>query len=72
MRITRRTSLTLAAAAIGTGALPQIALSQGPADTFRYPVDGGTVIFHPVDHSSMVIDTPNGVIHVDPVGGADK
>ena len=55
MRITRRTSLTLAAAAIGTSALPNVALTQGPADTFRYPVDGGTVVFHPVYHASRVI-----------------
>lgn len=72
MRITRRTGLTLAAAALGTSTLPKIALAQETAKTFRYPVDGGMVVFHPVEHSSMVVETPKGVIHVDPVGGAPK
>ena len=72
MRITRRTGLTLAAAALGTSTLPKITFAQEPAKTFRYPVDGGMVVFHPVEHSSMVVETPKGVIHVDPVGGASK
>lgn len=72
MRITRRTGLTLAVAAIGSNALPKIGLAQETAKTFRYPVDGGVVVFHPVEHSSMVVETSKGVIHVDPVGGAAK
>lgn len=72
MAITRRTGLTLAAAAIGANALPRFAATQEVAKTFRYPVDGGEVIFHPVDHASMVIETPGGVIHVDPVGGGAR
>lgn len=72
MRITRRTGLTLAAAAIGSSALPRLAATQGVAKTFRYPVDGGEVVIHPVDHASMVVETPDGVIHVDPVGGGAK
>lgn len=72
MRITRRTGLGLAAATLGTNILPGFTLAQESAKTFRYPVDGGTVTFHPVDHSSMVVETPDGVILVDPVGGAGK
>lgn len=72
MRITRRTGLGLAAATLGVSALPGFAFAQESAKTFRYPVDGGTVVFHPVEHSSMVVETPDGVIHVDPVGGAEK
>lgn len=70
MQITRRTGLTLAAATIGASVLPRFASAQTPG--YSYSVDGGEVIFHPVDHASMVIETPGGVIYVDPVGGAEK
>lgn len=74
MRMTRRTGLILAAAAIGTSALPRLATAQQDkaAKSFSYPVEGGKVVIHPVDHASMVVETPGGVIHVDPVGGGGK
>lgn len=71
MILSRRASLMLGLATI-TAAMPRITLAQTAAPTsFSYPVEGGQVVFHPVDHASMVVETPGGVIYVDPVGGAD-
>lgn len=70
MHMTRRTGLTLAAAAIGAGALPRLAAAQDKPGAYGYPVEGGEVVFHPVQHASMVVETPGGVVYVDPVGGA--
>ncbi len=75
MQITRRTGLTYAFLALGGTALPRLAAAQtvaattGPA-AHRHTVDGGEVLIHPVDHASMLIETPGGNILVDPVGGA--
>ncbi|MCQ0969468.1 MBL fold metallo-hydrolase (plasmid) [Paracoccus sp. TK19116] len=74
MHVTRRTGLTLAAAAATAAALPRFAAAQdtaAPEATNSYEVEGGQVTFHPVEHASMVIETPGGVIYLDPVGGAD-
>ncbi|WP_347137858.1 MBL fold metallo-hydrolase [Paracoccus sp. SSK6] len=72
MILSRRASLMLGLATISATAMPRITLAQSAAPTsFSYPVEGGQVVFHPVDHASMVIETPGGVIYVDPVGGAD-
>lgn len=70
MLITRRTTLSLTAAALAAAALPRTAAAQTPARSFGFPVEGGTVTVHPVEHASMAIETPGGVIYVDPVGGA--
>lgn len=71
MHISRRSGLLLGAAAFGAALLPRLALAQeGAAASFSYPVEGGEVVFHPVDHASMAIITPGGTILVDPVGGA--
>ena len=35
-----------------------------------YPVEGGTVVIHPVEHASFVMTAPGLVIYADPVGGA--
>ena len=73
MKLTRRTSLKTAVFALGATAIPRALLAQdGAASAFRFPVEGGDVVFHPVDHASMVVETPGGVIYVDPVGGAEK
>lgn len=61
-----RTALTPAALTLAILAGPALA-----QDGFRHAVEGGEVVIHPVDHASMVLETPSGVIHVDPVGGAD-
>ncbi|WP_299840648.1 MBL fold metallo-hydrolase [uncultured Paracoccus sp.] len=69
MPMTRRSSLKLGAAALSMAALPRHVFAQ---DANSYAVEGGNVVIHPVDHASMVIETPGGVIWVDPVGGAEK
>lgn len=73
MQITRRSGLKMGIAALGASALPRLVLAQDgePAGSFSYPVEGGQVVFHPVQHASMVAETPGGVIYVDPVGGAE-
>lgn len=70
MQFTRRTALIVTSTMIGTSVLPRFALAQ--QSRYSYPVEGGEVIFHPVDHASMVVETPSGTIYVDPVGGAEK
>ncbi|SNR35353.1 MBL fold metallo-hydrolase [Paracoccus sediminis] len=72
MFLSRRASLMLGIASLGATLLPRFALAQTetPA-SFAFAVEGGQVVFHPVDHASMVVETPGGVIYVDPVGGAD-
>ncbi|MBU3029149.1 MBL fold metallo-hydrolase [Paracoccus marinaquae] len=71
MPITRRTGLTLAAAAIGTPFLPRLSGAQDRG-RLTWPIEGGEVVFHPVEHASLAIETPGGVIYVDPVGGGGK
>lgn len=72
MMLSRRASLMLGLASFAATAMPRITLAQSVAPaSFSYPVEGGQVVFHPVDHASMVVETPGGVIYVDPVGGAD-
>ncbi len=76
MQMSRRSGLALGIAALGATVMPRLVLAQaaapqdGAAASFSYPVDGGEVVFHPVDHASMAIVTPGGTILVDPVGGA--
>ncbi|RJE79377.1 MBL fold metallo-hydrolase [Paracoccus sp. JM45] len=72
MLLTRRTGLKLAAALLGTALIPAFAMGQNAeATSYTHTTDAGDVIIHPVDHASMVWETPAGVIYVDPVGGAD-
>lgn len=72
MILSRRASLMLGLAASAAVLMPRIALARTDTPAaFSFPVEGGQVVFHPVDHASMVIETPGGVIYVDPVGGAD-
>ncbi|TRW99632.1 MBL fold metallo-hydrolase [Paracoccus sp. M683] len=69
MQFNRRSSLKLGAAALGMAAIPRLAAAQ---DANSFAVEGGNLVIHPVDHASMVIQTPSQVIWVDPVGGAEK
>lgn len=73
MTFTRRSTLALAVGTLGATALPRILMAQNAAmpKSYAFPVDGGEVTFHPVEHASMVVETPAGVIYVDPVGGAE-
>ena len=68
MQLNRRSSLKLGAVAMTMLALPRLAAAQ---DANTYPVEGGNIVIHPVDHASIVIETPGAVIYVDPVGGAE-
>ena len=70
--ITRRHLLTSAAAgAAGASILrPFAAMAQNlTGDVYRLD-GGGSLSIHPISHASFVMDTPAGVIYVDPVGGA--
>lgn len=72
MILDRRASLVLGIAAMAAPAMPRIGAAQTAAPTsFAFPVGGGEVVVHPVQHASMVIETPGGAIYVDPVGGPD-
>ncbi len=69
MRITRRQSIVLGAAAFAASA----ARAQEAAMTGdSYPVEGGEVVIHPVEHASFVMTLPGMVIYNDPVGGPAK
>ncbi|PZX16330.1 secreted protein [Palleronia aestuarii] len=64
----RRTFLTMTAA---TGAaitiLPFASRAQGGGENV-FPTDSGEIVVHPIEHASFVMETPVGVIIVDPVG----
>lgn len=70
MELTRRKTLGLGVAALGTAiVLPGAGFTQSGDNT--YPTGAGDIIVHPVFHASLVLETPAGVIFVDPVGGAE-
>lgn len=69
MRLASPSLAPLSVAATLMLGLPVAALAQ--ASDFRHAVEGGEVVIHPVDHASMLLETPAGVILVDPVGGAE-
>ena len=68
MTPTRRTFLASAAAAGTITILPFAAraAAHGGGDMFETEI--GPVTVHPVHHASIVLETPKGVIYVDPVG----
>ena len=72
MTQTRRYFLASAAAAAGAVTLLPFAAraATGSADTFS--TDGGDIKVHPVEHASIVLETPAGTIYVDPVGAPDQ
>ena len=63
MPITRRTLLKSAAA---TALLPAAARAAGHASEVM--TANGKVAIHPISHASFVMETPAGVLYVDPVG----
>ncbi|EAQ04896.1 putative metal-dependent hydrolase [Pseudooceanicola batsensis HTCC2597] len=70
--LNRRTLLLTGAAATGATLIrPYAAMaeSHGEMGGDTYPTDGGEITIHPVSHASFVMETPAGVIYVDPVGG---
>lgn len=69
MTLTRRTVLSSAAAAGTITLLPFQARADGHlGDLFQIP--SGTLQVSPVDHASIMLKTPMGLIAVDPVGEA--
>ncbi|MGI9393639.1 MAG: MBL fold metallo-hydrolase, partial [Boseongicola sp.] len=67
MRPTRRHILKGAAAAGAVTLLPFTARAAGHGgDVFM--AEGGDVVIHPISHASFVMETPAGVIYMDPVG----
>ncbi len=71
MRLSRRQTIILGAAALGSGAVAARAETARLAgDT--YPLDAGELVIHPVEHASFVMATPELVLYNDPVGGAAK
>ncbi|MDF0600572.1 MBL fold metallo-hydrolase [Psychromarinibacter sp. C21-152] len=64
----RRTFLTRGAACAGAiTVLPYHALAAAHASN-TFPTDGGEIVVHPVEHASVVFETPAGTIYADPVG----
>jgi L-ascorbate metabolism protein UlaG (beta-lactamase superfamily) len=67
MTVTRRTFLKTSAAAGSITVLPFLGHAGGHLpNEFKTP--GGMVKVHPVNHASVVLETPKGTIYVDPVG----
>ena len=69
MTQTRRGFLATGAAAGAIIVMPRptrAAQHTGGGDTYEMP--GGQLVVHPIDHASVVLETPAGVIYVDPVG----
>jgi len=71
--LTRRKLLAAGgAAAAAPLILPYAAMAESPmaaGDVFE--TEGGEISVHPISHASFVMQTPNQVIYVDPVGGAE-
>lgn len=70
MTYSRRRTIHLGLAAggmvLGLGRAARAEAMSGEA----YPVAGGEIIIHPVQHASFVMATPGLVLYNDPVGGA--
>ncbi len=72
MLFSRRTALAAGTASLAAFGLSR-AFAQGrnlPGD--GYPIEGGEIVIHPVDHASFVMSLPGMVIYNDPVGGAER
>lgn len=72
MTTTRRSFLATAAAAGTITILPFTARGAAHGGGDMFETDMGPVTVHPVHHASIVLETPKGVIYVDPVGEASE
>lgn len=74
MHPSRRKLLKASAATVSglalSGLLPPSRLALA-AEADSYPAAGGNITIHPVSHASFVMETPDVVVYVDPVGGAE-
>ena len=68
MKQSRRQFLATTAATAGVVTLLPYAAQAAAHGGNMFPVSGGEVKVHPVDHASFVMETPAGVIYCDPVG----
>ncbi len=65
--LTRRHTLQTMSAAAGAMILPfQLRAEGHGGDVFD--TDAGSVTVHPIAHASVVMETPGGMIYIDPVG----
>ncbi|WP_336056277.1 MBL fold metallo-hydrolase [Nitratireductor sp. CH_MIT9313-5] len=71
MKLTRRHTLALGVTAFAAikFALPSTARAQLDGGD-AYALEEGQVTIHPISHASFVMELPDRVIYVDPVGGA--
>ena len=72
----RRTALKSGLITFGglcvASSIPRALLAQAGGEGDRYATDtGGEIVVHPVQHASLVLETPGAVVYVDPVGGAE-
>lgn len=73
MDLSRRQTLILASAAAAAGAMGAGRSFAQTMDGDRYPAGDGELVIRPLEHASLVLVAPGGmVIYVDPVGGAAK
>ena len=68
--IARRIFLEIVSASIGLMVLGPFAAAAQETTQNRFDTDGGQMVVHPVSHASFVIEAPDLVIYVDPVGEA--
>lgn len=68
MTQSRRQFLATSAAAAGVITLLPYAAQAAAHGGNMFPVEGGEIKVHPVDHASFVMETPVGTIYNDPVG----
>ncbi|MGJ8529025.1 MBL fold metallo-hydrolase [Maritalea sp.] len=70
MQISKRQLLKSGAVLMaGITFIPFNALADGHAD-HQFGTNSGKITVHPISHASIVLETPAGVIYVDPVGDA--
>ena len=67
MNQTRRNFLKATVASAGIGVLPCTALADGHSNN-SFKTETGEVKVQPIRHACIIMETPVGVIYVDPVG----
>lgn len=66
MSMTRRETLQMAALSGLTVIMPFAARAQAAGDVYK--TDSGEITVNPVQHASLVLNTPGAVVYADPVG----
>lgn len=69
MRMSRRQTIVLGGGTILAATLARAARVRA-MEGDEYETEAGTLVIHPVEHASLVMQTPDFVTYVDPVGGA--